>query len=182
MSDVADRYRTVADGFAARLDGMTAEAWSARTPCTDWTSRQLVAHVVGTQRHVRATLGDVTAEDVDPEGELVEDFRRASASVNEALADPEKSSTTVGGMFGEQPFESLVGRLLCADTLVHTWDLARATGQDEHLDPAALVACRSFLEPIDEAIRRPGGFGPRITPDAGADEQTVFLNFCGREG
>ena len=35
------------------------------------------------------------------------------------------------GMFGEQTFESLVGRLVCSDTLIHTWDLARATGQVE---------------------------------------------------
>lgn len=182
MTEISDRYRTVADGFSARLDGMNSDAWTAQSPCTEWTARDVVVHVVGTHRHVRATLGDVDAQDVDPGGDLVTDFRQASAAVREALADPDKASTTVGGMFGEQPFESLVGRLLCADTLVHTWDLSRATGQDEHLDPAAVAACRSFLEPIDEAIRRPGGFAPKITPAEGADEQTAFLNFCGRSG
>jgi uncharacterized protein (TIGR03086 family) len=91
-----------------------------------------------------------------------------------------KANTTVGGMFGEQPFESLVARLLCSDTLIHTWDLARATGQDERLDPGAVARSEAFLAPIDEAIRRPGGFAPKIEPPADADEQTRFLNFCGR--
>ena len=69
-----------------------------------------------------------------------------------------------GGMFGEQTFESLVCRLLCADTLLHTWDLARATGQDDRLDPAAVAAALEFLGPLDEAIRRPGGFAAKIEP------------------
>ena len=84
-------------------------------------------------------------------------------------------------MFGEQPFESLVGRLLCADTLFHTWDLARATGQDEQLDPRrSTSAAPSSSTPLDEAIRRPGGFAPKIEPPPDADEQTRLLNFGGR--
>ena len=75
---------------------------------------------------------------------------------------------------------SLVGRLLCADTLVHTWDLAGATGQDERLDPDGVARAIEFLTPIDEAMRGPRGFAPKITPPAGADEQTKLLNFCGR--
>jgi uncharacterized protein (TIGR03086 family) len=78
------------------------------------------------------------------------------------------------------PSESLVGRLLCADTLVHTWDLARATHQEERLDASAVVEAMEFLSPIDDAIRRPGGFGPKIAPKPDADEQTKLLNFCGR--
>jgi uncharacterized protein (TIGR03086 family) len=83
-------------------------------------------------------------------------------------------------MFGEQPFESLVGRLLCTDTLIHTWDLARATGQDESLDPGAVAKAIEFLAPIDDAIRRPGGFGPKIDSPPDAGNQTRLLNFTGR--
>jgi uncharacterized protein (TIGR03086 family) len=182
MTEVSVRYTTVADGFTERLEGMTESSWAAETPCTDWTARDLVTHVVRTQRQVRSSLGDVEAEEVDPDGDLVADFRAARASVTDALGDPDKASQTISGMFGEQPFESLVGRLLCADTLVHTWDLARATAQDEQLDPAAVVAAGAFLGEIDDAIRRPGGFAAKIAPPEGADEQTAFLNFCGRNG
>ena len=71
-------------------------------------------------------------------------------------------------------------RMVCTDVLVHTWDLARATGQDETLDPEALSVAAEFLASLDDAIRAPGGFGEKITPSAGADDQTRFLNFCGR--
>ena len=83
-------------------------------------------------------------------------------------------------MFGEQSFESVVSRLLCSDTLFHTWDLARATGQDEELDQDAVAKSLEFLTPMDEAIRRPGGFAPKIDPAAGVDLQTRWLNFGGR--
>jgi uncharacterized protein (TIGR03086 family) len=69
---------------------------------------------------------------------------------------------------------------LCTDTLIHTWDLARATGQDEALDEEGVTKAMEFLTPIDEAIRRPGGFGTKVEPRPDADAQTRLLNFSGR--
>ncbi len=142
--------------------------------------RDLIAHVVGVQRGVVARLDDTESVAVDPDGDLRAQWREASAAVGEALGDDARASQVVGGMFGEQSFESLVGRMVCADLLVHSWDLARATGQDETLDPAAVSKAAEFLTPLDEAIRAPGGFAAQIEPAAGADDQTRLLNFCGR--
>ncbi|HWB65906.1 MAG TPA: TIGR03086 family metal-binding protein [Mycobacteriales bacterium] len=182
MTEVADRYRRIADGFTTRLDGVAADGWDAASPCDEWTGRDIVEHVVATHRRVRAALDGTEAEPVDPEGDLRAQWRAARAEIESALADPVMATTVVGGMFGEQPFESLVGRLLCADTLIHTWDLARATGQDDRLDPDGVAKAFEFLTPIDEAIRRPGGFGPKLEPPTDADEQARFLAFCGRSG
>ncbi len=182
MSEVFERYGRIADGFTARLAGVGAEQWAVSTPCTDWTVRDLVGHVISTHRRVVATVEGGEPAEVDAGGDLDEQWREARGAVADALGDEAKAGKTVGGMFGEQPFESLVGRLLCADTLVHTWDLARATGQDERLDGDAVAKADAFLTPIDEAIRRPGGFAPKIGPAPDADDQTRFLNFCGRAG
>jgi uncharacterized protein (TIGR03086 family) len=180
VAEAVHRYQRVADGFGRRLGGVTTEAWGLPTPCTDWTVRQLVTHVVDTHRRVLATLpgGEFVAVGADEPLDVA--FAEAAAAVSAALADPARATTVVGGLFGEQPFEKLVGRLLCADTLVHTWDLARATGQDEVLDAGAVADASRFLTPIDEAIRRPGGFAPKVEPAPGADTQTELLNFCGR--
>ncbi|HLN16128.1 MAG TPA: TIGR03086 family metal-binding protein [Acidimicrobiales bacterium] len=179
MGEVAERYGRVADGFTARLDGVPAGAWSDPTPCTDWTVTDLVGHVIGVHRRIVASLDDTEAAEVDPAGDLGRQWREASGAVRAALGD-ERAEATTSGMFGEQSFESLVGRLLCSDTLLHTWDLARATDQDEHLDPAAVRAAREMLDPLDEALRRPGGFAPKLEPPAGADEQAELLGFSGR--
>ena len=180
MSTVAQRYDVVAEGFTARLEAVGATQWDTLTPCSDWSVRDLVAHVVGVHHRVAANVSTGAPAEVDPEGDLLTQWRAAAEVVRHALRDEALASTVVGGMFGEQSFESLVGRLVCADTLVHTWDLARATGQDEALDPEALAAAAHFLATLDDAIRRPGGFGPKIEPAPGADQQTRFLNFCGR--
>jgi len=175
-----ERYRSVADAFSTRLAGVDENQWSLPTPCADWTVSDLAAHVITTHRRVLCAVDGGEPAVVDAEADLAVEWRQASQAIADAVADEAKANTTVGGMFGEQPFESLVARLLCSDTLIHTWDLARATGQDERLDPAAVARCEEFLAPIDEAIRRPGGFAPKIEPPAGADEQTRLLNFAGR--
>ncbi|MDQ6783209.1 MAG: TIGR03086 family metal-binding protein [Actinomycetota bacterium] len=180
MSEVSNRYERVGDGFGSRLRRITPEQWAVPTPCSEWDVRELVAHVIATHGRMVANLESSPPQEVDAAEDLTVHWPKASAAVRAALADPDRASRTVSGMFGEQSFESLVGRLLCADTLFHTWDLARATGQEEQLDPEAVAKAMEFLVPLDEAIRRPGGFAPKIDPPADADPQTRLLNFGGR--
>lgn len=142
--------------------------------------RDLVAHVVTTHGRVMAALEDTEPVDTDTGAELLPQWLGARSAVRAALADEVRASKVVGGMFGDQPWESLVGRLLCSDTLIHTWDLACATGQDESLDPGAVSKALESLTPLDAALRRPGGFAAKIETSPGADAQTAFLNFCGR--
>jgi uncharacterized protein (TIGR03086 family) len=180
VTEVSDRYAVVAGRFADHLKGVPPQSWNAMSPCTEWTATDVVVHVINTHRRVLAALDQSDPEVVGPGDDLAVSWDAATGAVRAALADPGQATKTVAGMFGEQPFESLVGRLLCADTLIHTWDLARATGQDESLDPSAVSEAVAFLTPIDESIRRPGGFGPRIEPTPDADTQTRLLNFAGR--
>lgn len=135
--------------------------------------------MITTHRRVLASLPGNEAE-THAGDERVSAWRAASGEVAAALADAGQAAHMMSGMFGEQSFEALVDRLLCADTLIHTWDLARATGLDEALDAEAVERAAAFLTPLDEAIRRPGGFAAKIEPAAGADPQTRLLGFAGR--
>ena len=56
--------------------------------------------------------------------------------------------------------------------LVHTWDLARATGQDEILDAEEVHRFVAGMEPHDQAMRDSGHYGPRVPVPDDADEQT----------
>jgi uncharacterized protein (TIGR03086 family) len=180
MTEPSDRYHAIARGFTERVEGVPSDRWSAVSPCPDWTAADLVAHVVGTHNAVVARLDETEPAEADKEGDLPQQWRLASSAVISALADPDRASKMTSGRFGDQTFESLVSRLLCTDTLVHTWDLARATSQDDSLDREGVTASMDFLLPLDDAIRGPGGFAPKIEPAPDADEQTRFLNFCGR--
>jgi uncharacterized protein (TIGR03086 family) len=180
VTEVSARYDRIAAGFADRLAVVVPGQWGSQSPCTEWTAADIVDHVIVTHRRVLGSLTGAEAADMTADDDRIECFAAARREVTAALEDPARASHTVSGMFGEQPFESLVSRLLCADTLIHSWDLARATGQDEDLDPVAVQQAMEFLAPIDEAIRRPGGFGPKIEAPPEADPQTKLLNFAGR--
>jgi uncharacterized protein (TIGR03086 family) len=67
------------------------------------------------------------------------------------------------------------------DVLVHTWDLARATGQDETLEPSEVAGMLTGMEPMDAAIRGSGQFGPRVPVPDDADVQTKLIAFTGRQ-
>jgi uncharacterized protein (TIGR03086 family) len=180
MFEVSDRYARVAHDFDTRLERCPPEKLDAPSPCEEWTGRDVASHVIHVHRRVLAALDGSDAPGPAQNEDLVAAFRDASVAVRAALADPALATKTVSGIFGEQPFEGLVGRLLCADTLIHTWDLARATGQEDELDADAATKALEFLLPIDEAIRRPGGFGPKLAPPPNADVQAKLLAFAGR--
>jgi uncharacterized protein (TIGR03086 family) len=180
MSDVSALYELVAEGFTSRVDQIAETQWATPSGHEDWTVRDMVAHVISTQQRVLGTLGEPVVATVDEDGDLKAQWREASGAMQDALDDPERGTKVIRGLLGRQPFELLVGQLICPDTLVHTWELSRAIGQDETLDPAAIRASTAILTPIDEAVRRPGGFADKIASPADADEQTKFLHFVGQ--
>jgi uncharacterized protein (TIGR03086 family) len=181
MSEPLERYARIAAGFGDRVRHISDDAWKQPTPCARWTVREVVGHVVSVHRHAVAGLDASAPPPPATDADLVAAWTAATAEVVAALGDPERAAAPVTGRFAPMPLEDLVGRLLCSDTIVHTWDVARATGQDERLDPAGVSYAFTMLLPADEAIRGPGSFGPKIEPPPDADEQTRFLCFLGRD-
>jgi len=180
VSEASERYGRIAAGFGTRVGGAAPDAWTRPSPCTEWTARDVLGHVVSVHRMVIGGLDAGVPPPPATDTDLVAAWTAATAEVVAALTDPERASAPVAGRFAPMPLEQLIGRLLCIDTLVHTWDLARATGQDERLDAAAVTIAFDGIRPADENIRGAGGFGPKIEPPPGADEQTRFLCFLGR--
>jgi uncharacterized protein (TIGR03086 family) len=179
-SEVADRYSTIASGFSARIEAAAGDGWSAPTPCPDWTTRDIVEHVIGVHQRVLAYLSGTETEASGPDDDLVEAWSESTAAMQDALRDPAVARTIVATPFGEMPFEDLVSRMVCSDTLVHTWDLARATGQDERLDSHAVEVAWIWMEPAGDRLRQSGAFGPAVTPPPDADTQRRLLCFLGR--
>jgi uncharacterized protein (TIGR03086 family) len=180
MSEHGVRYARVAEGFSARVDEIAADQWDAPTPCPLWTVRDLVGHVVAVHRAIVADRDVAPAPPPATDTDLAAAWHGATADVMAALADPERATAPVTGRFAPMPFEQLVGMLGCFDTLVHTWDLARAIGADERLDAGAVAFSFEALRPNDDAIRGEGSYGPKLEPPPGADEQARFLAFLGR--
>jgi uncharacterized protein (TIGR03086 family) len=79
-------------------------------------------------------------------------------------------------------FAEGIERSVCVDLAVHGWDLARATGQDERIDPPELPHLWRSITSIDEdVLRAPDVFGPAVATPPEADEQARFLAHLGRQ-
>jgi uncharacterized protein (TIGR03086 family) len=174
--DLVDRYEEAAAGFTSRLDAVADDQWSDPTPCTDWDVRQLVDHVITIQRQIPEGLG----MSVDDGADAPATWKAIRDAALTALRRPGVLEGTMRGMRGDDvPVEmALFPRL--SDLMVHTWDLARATGGDERLSPEIAAIVLERLRPNDEALRQSGSFGPKIDPPPGADAQVELLCFVGR--
>lgn len=179
-NEIRTRYRQVADRFDAAVRATPPGKWQAQSPCEEWTARDVVAHVVAGHRGVIAGVRGGEAAplgtDEDPLGAWVEVYR----AMDEITGDRQALESRVDGPAGKMQAGELIGRFVTMDLLVHSWDLARAVGADEHLDDDLVHRAYEDLKPMDEMIRRPRVFGPKLEPPSGADLQTEFLYFLGR--
>ncbi|GAB2481555.1 TIGR03086 family metal-binding protein [Nocardiopsis aegyptia] len=180
MSDIATRYARLSDAFAATVAAVPEDRWSADSPCEGWSARDVVAHVVDTQgmflRLVGRDLGDIPSAADDPAAA----WDAARGVVQADLDDPDRAGTEFDGFFGRTTFAEAVDRFLNFDLIIHRWDLARATGQDDRIDPADMRWALEATTVFGPHLRREGVCGPELTPPDGADEQTRFLAFLGR--
>lgn len=182
MSEIADRYRRLAGAFTDKVAAVPADAWDAPTPCDDWTARQLVGHVVDTQGMFLGFVGrslpdDLPSVDDDP----LAAWTAARATVQADLDEPERAGAEFEGMFGRQTFAQGVDRFLAFDLVVHGWDLARATGQDDRIDPEDVARVQAAAEAFGGNLRGPGAFGDAVEPPDGADDQQRLLAYLGRD-
>ena len=79
------------------------------------------------------------------------------------------------------PLPAAIAQFFTGDVFMHTWDLARATGQDERLDQQTCADMLAGMEPIEELLRSSGQYGPGVPVPVDADVQTRLLGFIGRD-
>jgi len=105
-------------------------------------------------------------------------------AIQAGLDDPEVATLERDSPGGQKTFEDAIAMFCLADILIHTWDLARATGLDETLDADEVhrfAADMESMDPsMDERMRSSGHYGPRVDVPADSGEQTRLLAFMGR--
>jgi uncharacterized protein (TIGR03086 family) len=182
MSTTADRFRTVAAGFTERVEATKPEQWDNQSPCDEWKARDVVDHVVGTQSLFLGMIGREMPAGPSVDDDPLAAWIHARDTTQHALDTPEIAQTEFESpVFGKSTYEQSLARIGVADVLTHTWDLARAVGADEKLDPAEVSRAYEALKPMDDMVRTKGVFGPKVEVPESADEQTKYLAFTGRE-
>lgn len=180
-TDPAARHREVADRFSALVRGTTD--WVSPSPVLGWTARDVVDHLVTWLPGLLESGSDVvlpsapTAQE-DP----VAAWESQAAAVQSVLDDPATQRRTLTNPhLGTLPLAEAIDRFYTTDVFMHTWDLARATGQDDTLDPDLCEELVTGMQPIDELLRGSGQYGPAVPVPADADPQTRLIGFIGRD-
>jgi uncharacterized protein (TIGR03086 family) len=155
---IMDRFTASSRQFTEKLAAVRSGQWGLPTPCTEWDVRHLVNHMVqGNLNYVRLLDGATSAEflrlrEADALG--VDPPRAYDRSMRECAA-----AFTRPGALGsvlDYPLGTITGRQALAvrtiDTIVHTWDLARAIGVDDTLDPSLVSWASDHLAEIYDGL------------------------------
>lgn len=180
----ADEYREIARRFTALVEGVPDDAgWARQSPVPEWTARDVVRHLVEWfPGFLAAGTGVALPQGPDVDDDPVGAWRTMSDAVQALLDDPASAEKTLRNPhIGEMPLPQAVSRFFTADVFMHTWDLARATGQDETLDLQRCATMLDGMQPLDELLRSSGQFGAKVEVPDDADAQTKLLAFIGRD-
>ncbi len=179
--DPAGRYEAVSDGFTRLVAG--TNDWDAPSPVAEWTARDVVWHLVDwipdvlrDGAAIDLPRRDVAAADPAADWARFDEAMRAVVArperLDEEFAHPRAGTMTVG---------TAIDMLITPDVFMHSWDLARATGQPVVLDADYAAGLLAGLEGIEEMIRASGHYGQRVSVDADADVTTRLIAFIGRD-
>ncbi|MDP9336403.1 MAG: TIGR03086 family metal-binding protein [Actinomycetota bacterium] len=178
MDELVEHHRLACDGFSRVAHALPPETWSAPTPCTEWTARDVVEHVIGF--HEFLLLRPLGARAHRPRDDPAARWDATSVALFTALAADgvlDRSTELPGG--GESTPRAMIGALT-TDVLVHTWDLARAArvpaALDEDLCARGYTAVRAAEFPRDSAM-----FDPEVAIGEHATVTDKLVAFYGRD-
>ncbi|MEU4390263.1 TIGR03086 family metal-binding protein [Kribbella sp. NPDC023855] len=188
MSGIAGRYRRRAGEFERKVAGVRPEQWGNQSPCAKWSARDVVDHVVMMHGVMLRPVGRTLEAANDP----LTAFRQARAAVEAVLADPELSAQLCETPTGQMTVEDQIDQVVSDDLVLHGWDLARATGQDETMDPVDVerlwTSTSAIPADVIEKYRTPDAFGPgievfgaEVPVPADAPLQDRLLGYIGRQ-
>jgi len=168
FAGIIDRYARASAEFEPLLRAV--RDWTAPTPCTEWDVRALVNHMARGNLNYALLAGGGTAEEflrlrdadalgADPVGAFTESVRTCTG----AFTRPGTLDRTLDYPLGRIPGAQALA-VRTADSVIHTWDLARAIGADDTLDGdlvawvddrlddiyAGLAVSRFFARPAGE--------------------------------
>jgi len=179
-------YVRAMEATRAYIDAVQPEQWTDPTPCTEWNVKQIANHLIGENLWAVELLQGKTIPEVGNrlEGDLA--GRDPAAAYAASVRSASVASTAAGAMeamchlsFGDYSGSDYAAQLFM-DTLIHGWDIARATGQDARLDPELVEACLPIAEQVTSQFRSAGVFGDNLPVDLDSDLQTRLLALVGR--
>lgn len=174
----AARHAAVAGDFGRLVAG--AGDWSVPAPVAGWTAWNVVGHLVGWFPGFLAGGGITLAPGPSVEDDPVAAWQHQVDGVGSLFAERGEESFT-HPYAGTHRLDDAIDRFYTADVFMHSWDLARATGQVADLDEDFAAALLSGMRQMEDVLRDSGQYGPpvAVAPDAPVVDQ--LMGFIGRD-
>jgi uncharacterized protein (TIGR03086 family) len=173
--DLLDEYRSASDWALAKVVGANDQL-DAPTPCDGWNVRTLLNHMLETQQYfVRSARGEEASISPEPPAGLIGD---------DAASAYERGRDAIIQTFSEDGVIERTGPSLgiaFSDTLLHGWDVARATGQDTTMPDGLASAAYGMVHGAFTEDQRHGVFEPEIAVADDASPQEKLLAYTGRD-
>jgi uncharacterized protein (TIGR03086 family) len=176
MTDqLLDRYRTASEWTVAKI-ARVGDDLDAPTPCEGWDVATLLNHMLETQQYfVRTARGEEAAISPEPPDDLLGDdpasaYERGREATIETFSDDDVVART-GPSLG----------IAFSDTLLHGWDVARATGQDTTMPEGLAQAAYDVVHGAFTDDQRQGVFGAELPVADDASAQAKLLAYTGRD-
>jgi uncharacterized protein (TIGR03086 family) len=179
----ADEHRKIAGLFTALVRSADPASWDDPSPVAAWRARDVVGHLV---EWLPALLESGTSVRLEPGPSAAQDpvgaWEQHVSAVQALLDDPDTASRMLTNPhIGEVPLDQAIARFYTSDVFLHSWDLARATGQPIALDPDRCAQMLAGMEPLEEMLRASGQYGPKVEVPADASAQDKLMGFIGRD-
>ena len=180
-------FRAARREFESRVVAVSASQTTLPTPCDDWDVHTLIDHIIAGDIFAARVLGGATM------AEAVEGLIGADAVSDDPLASVRAAADAVDVAFSAKgamerlvhhPIGDIPGsRFLdfrTMDYAGHAWDLARATDQDETLDPRLVASLLSRIDVYTDMLGGSEHFGGGSSGGDAASAQLWLLDAMGR--
>lgn len=186
MSENLRRYTKALYGFDHVVRLAPEGGWSNQSPCEGWTARHVLGHVNAVQRYVEAIVEgrEPTMNPmVDPDSHAGDDPATTwTETLDSLLATLDQQGALqrqVKSFWGELTADEVLARSI-GDITIHSWDLARALGVDDKLDPQLVEFVTAAMAPNADHLADSGMFAARVDVDSDASAQDRLLAMTGR--
>ena len=184
--NVIDLDERAVNGTEQLIAKTPSERWAAPTPCSEWDVHDLIRHLVaGNVKYTGIANGDnwqPGAPEMDIGEQPAEAYRRTAQELIEAWRQPGVTDREIDLPRGRRGAAEKALWIHLVESLVHGWDLARATGQEPAFDEDVVAAALADVQGRTPAQRGPESpFTDAKTAPEGAPLIDQLAAYLGRD-
>ena len=159
--------------------------WNLSTPCSEWTLRQLVDHVIGGNRFTILILGGASGQDAlaaavasfDREDNAISSAAISASEQLRAFRAPGALDVACRHLDAVLPGRQIL-RIRIHELIIHTWDIMETIGPPALIQPESVSWAIGELDRPDSIAVERFGLTPLVAPlDRQAGQEALLTAF-----